>query len=1226
MATYLQGVTDYIPDYQPFQPDLNFYGSAMQTKQTQYDSNWKSLNNLYADLHNADLTHDLNIKKKDDVLKQIDFNLKRVTGLDLSLQQNVDQATQVFRPFYEDKYLMKDMAWTKNYTTKLSHALNLKNSQDEKMRGQYWDTGIKDMQYRREEFKNATLEETLNMGNASYTPYVNAMEKYLKLAKETGLSIDIKDVDASGMYFVREKNGQALMSPLQNLFMSAYANDPALQAVYATQSYVKRKDYAEQYATKFNGNKDEAEKEYLRDQYKFLQNYTASKKIESKEAVDVNKNKAKAAEQAKANNQANIFTESYFESLNKALAIDETVADHAEKLDKDINGGKNNTIATSGVTGDPNTLDFSNMELARLKVDAGTASILAEQDIIGASEIYAYKDYVRDVSANPVGLENMRQQNAMARIDHTHKLKKDEMKLKADYDRETNRIKEGLADGTIWYDKDGQMQENDGAAHPITLGPQSGQFSDEINLMAQNAKDYNEKVSNMTGTYIGNNLLRLKQLADTGRISNKDAWDALSWLDPNSKEAKTKYGTKDGKKLIYKLWNEYQNNNDKFVLNFTKTNQVVKLKKFMDGWAAKNTGDAGIADAYHDDKSLLQIQKYTIYRDQAAVIDKHNNDKISKNLIVAMDQAGLKGLKSETKQRIVDLYIKKVKSGGKLDDDDFEKFVNQNLNYERKGYVTGSAPVDEKLSRVLGKENTKAYTEFMANETNKWHNKNFWNSPEGKKLQSQGYTEGNFQNYLDKQSNKFIAHHMSDVEFKKLLAKDVWKHNESVKKRHETSTFHSPASAQLNQRLQSAKQELATLNNTLKTDNRDIYGPNKSRLREDIAAKQKVIQSLEKQLGSAKGTENTNYKKELRKSPYEYSAEELAQAKNQYLKSLDKLNVGNRYLYNDVAPHRVGFSEQTGTNMDDLFDVLSSSYLKTINQTGPEGLRSYAGYVRTKDGRYSLGTNDVTAKDVYLNKPGWGGFNDFQQGMADINKIRFNQNPEKYAVTYGGLTKTAAKDETLDAAEMKAMLREIQMSAGKKTKIAGFKIARSSMALEDPNLRALIIIPPQEILAKYIKTDAGAIDWAKIKKIKQNGISFIAPKSEWTNDFINENELTPTEQILNASGQMQYQHANGAGSFTISKVKNVPGVDYDITYTCSRINEDGTVETLPMSLPFQKSGNSIDDSQTEIFDLIQRVNQKNVETFRKFQQTGNQKALANVKAYYKKPEWSGFKY
>ena len=44
MATYLQGVEPFIPDYQPFQPNLNFYAKALQTKQNQYDTNWKQLN------------------------------------------------------------------------------------------------------------------------------------------------------------------------------------------------------------------------------------------------------------------------------------------------------------------------------------------------------------------------------------------------------------------------------------------------------------------------------------------------------------------------------------------------------------------------------------------------------------------------------------------------------------------------------------------------------------------------------------------------------------------------------------------------------------------------------------------------------------------------------------------------------------------------------------------------------------------------------------------------------------------------------------------------------------------------------------------------------------------------------------------------------------------------------------------------------------------------------
>ena len=92
MATYLQGVEDYIPQFQPFDPDLNFYANVLQTKQTQYDSNWKAINKIYGQYFYSDLTRDGNIAKKDELIKSIDFNLRRISGLDLSLEQNVEQA------------------------------------------------------------------------------------------------------------------------------------------------------------------------------------------------------------------------------------------------------------------------------------------------------------------------------------------------------------------------------------------------------------------------------------------------------------------------------------------------------------------------------------------------------------------------------------------------------------------------------------------------------------------------------------------------------------------------------------------------------------------------------------------------------------------------------------------------------------------------------------------------------------------------------------------------------------------------------------------------------------------------------------------------------------------------------------------------------------------------------------------------------------------------------
>ena len=198
MATYLQGVTDYIPQFQPFQPDLNLYANVLQTKQTQYDTAWKSINKIYGQYFYSDLTRDNNIKRKDELLKNIDFNLKRVSGLDLSLTQNVNQATQVFKPFYEDKNLMKDMAWTKTYNAQRGRAEGFKNSLDEERREQYWDGGVRALDYMRDEFREASDEEALQFGNVSYTPYVNSIKKAQEIAKEAGLSVEKVEFSPDG--------------------------------------------------------------------------------------------------------------------------------------------------------------------------------------------------------------------------------------------------------------------------------------------------------------------------------------------------------------------------------------------------------------------------------------------------------------------------------------------------------------------------------------------------------------------------------------------------------------------------------------------------------------------------------------------------------------------------------------------------------------------------------------------------------------------------------------------------------------------------------------------------------------------------------------------------------------------------------------------------------------------------------------------------------------------
>ena len=441
MATYLQGVTDYIPDYQPFQPDLNFYNNYLQTKQSQYDTNWKSLNNLYGQYFYADLTKESNIKKKEEMLTQIDFNLKRVAGLDLSLEQNVTQASQIFTPFYEDKFLMKDMAYTKNFMKDYAAVEGLKKSKKQETYSKYWAVGVKKMMYEREEFKNSTDEESLGFANVKYTPYVNAIEKYMKLGKESGISMDI--TESNGRYFIRQKNGDLIFQPLTNYFTSQFVNDPALQDVYKAEAYVKRKDDILQNSEKFNGDLVAAERNYLTGQYATIQEYLKLKSAKNNEDKDILEKKLDKNDKALMEGGGNEFTPRYTQSLEVSLGIAKDNAAYTDKLSAEVNDKASSTTTTTGATP-----DLANLDVLRFQVDAGVASMLAEQDIQQAAYSYSRVGIVKSMAADPYGVSAQNAAYAAQRqritIEHQNKL----AEAKDLKDKKNMMIEAGLANGS----------------------------------------------------------------------------------------------------------------------------------------------------------------------------------------------------------------------------------------------------------------------------------------------------------------------------------------------------------------------------------------------------------------------------------------------------------------------------------------------------------------------------------------------------------------------------------------------------------------------------------------------------------------------------------------------------------------------------------------------------------------------------------------------------------
>lgn len=475
MATYLQGVTDYIPQFQPFEPDLNFYDNVLKTKQTQYDSNWKALNNMYSKYYYADLTRDNNIKARDSFVKDAEFNLKRISQLDLSLEQNVQQATQIFRPFYENADLMKDMAWTKNKNTERARGESFRTAVDPEQNKKYWAEGIREIDYLTQEFKEASNEDALTFNNVTYTPNVDVMGRAQEIAKEFG---DIQTVDFSGdkRWIIKTKNGEQLEEPLQKLFEARLGNDPSVQAYYRTKSFVNRKDYVESNAAQFNGDKTATEMKYLQDQYTTMRTRNEAAYKQLQEQTTVYDNKIKDI-------QGQIDAGNKDPRLQKSL--------DAYVMNKQINDQvlervkKENELMATNQTNNPNN-PYGDLKSFRYKVDAGVAGSLMEKELGEAAHVYAFRNYMQDVDANPyqVNVEKHQQNMALlsARLQGERKLAEYKAGLKAKLD--ANKAK--VDAGTHYYNDKGELVERFDMSHFFTEVLDAGNTTGKSNLRAEN--------------------------------------------------------------------------------------------------------------------------------------------------------------------------------------------------------------------------------------------------------------------------------------------------------------------------------------------------------------------------------------------------------------------------------------------------------------------------------------------------------------------------------------------------------------------------------------------------------------------------------------------------------------------------------------------------------------------------------------------------------------------
>jgi hypothetical protein len=278
---------------------------------------------------------------------------------------------------------------------------------------------------------------------------MHVQKEALKLAKEAGLSIEAPpEFSKDGRWVIKKTNGDVLMEPLSKLFESTLGSDPAVQAVYQTQAYVNRKDYAYSNAAQFGGDQNAAEMKYLEDSYNVLKQDNQQRYTQLKISSQTYDAQIAAMEKAIKEGNAQPGSDTYLERLKEAKGINDSILDRVEAQNEQLSD-KDGTATTS--TGFQNP--YGDIQSLRYKVDNGMASKLMQKDLNESAEIFAYQNVKYDIEANPYAVNEQKFQHEMAIADRRGQYMLSAAALRNKGERENNDRKWKLESGAYYLDE-----------------------------------------------------------------------------------------------------------------------------------------------------------------------------------------------------------------------------------------------------------------------------------------------------------------------------------------------------------------------------------------------------------------------------------------------------------------------------------------------------------------------------------------------------------------------------------------------------------------------------------------------------------------------------------------------------------------------------------------------------------------------------------------------------
>ena len=576
MATYLPNVNKYVSKSKAFTPNFKFISDALAQRQDRYDTNYKKMNNLYGSVVHAELSREDNREIRDSYAKELAPKLQQISGVDFSLQQNVEAAKALFTPFFEDDKMVRDIVFTKRHQSELQKFQNFRQSNDEETRKKYWGEGVSMLNYSMADFQAGSREASMNVQLPEAVENINLVQMGIDALKELGMSDEQVSMSPDGNYEITQKNGSLLTrraigkdettgdliytNPAQDYINQTVLDDPRVQRYYATKHYVKAREFYEANAEKYGGT-DAARKVFYDEVLSgYFQNHEENKAEKEKEVI--------SSVEAKNN------WDSYRKKHGNFVLGSEEHKDYLRARDEYLmikNGRKLEDKHHNEISGESQSID----DLERKSRNAYMMFNI-DADTKAAAKFYSNIESSRKVKADEFALKN-----------HQHRLDM----VEKEYDNAAKRIQTAFEKGYVMGD-DGQMipmpwaEGGSGANQEgVNVGVRYNDVSN-TEVVAGSSEETMNIGDDGTADVVADN-----STAMTNKIEgiNNTRWNSIeSYYATKANDlgdddtAYTTEGMKiDGKFMTWKEAKEYYldpENKEKFKSLYTKVEDIVEGK------------------------------------------------------------------------------------------------------------------------------------------------------------------------------------------------------------------------------------------------------------------------------------------------------------------------------------------------------------------------------------------------------------------------------------------------------------------------------------------------------------------------------------------------------------------------------------------------------------------------------------------------------------------------